>query len=212
MLAVLLALQLSASLTATYNVAAGVPEAWRAPLTLGVRYTQHVDGPLSVQAGAMLRDGNALPGSERLRLDGAGERHWGIGPRLALGRLTLTGSFARTDRRYAPSQSGGYYVVLAAGLEIRAGSFDARVEHAPATLKQWDADVRQTVLRARWGRLALTGARVVGWRDRVGAFVVGTVALRLLGPLAVTGGWEAVPDRAHVLRRQPVLGVGVVLP
>src|SRR5690606_29939583 len=127
------------------------PAPQRAPLTLGIRYTHAIAGPLAIQAGAMLRDGNALPGSERLALDGAGERHWGAGPRLRLGPLTLLGAFSRTDRRYHGSGLGGYYVTVAGGLEAQAGPLTLRLEHVPTTLKQWDADVRRTVLRAQLG-------------------------------------------------------------
>lgn len=202
--------QVAGTLTATYNVATGVPAAWRAPLTVGVRYTGHIAGPLSVQVGAMLREGNALPGSERLRFDGAGERHWGAGPRLALGEhLTLLGALTRVDRRYGQGTGAGYYVLAAAGLELHTRPVDVRLEHGPWTIKQWDADVRQTLLRVRSGPLSLTGARVVAWRDRRAAFVVGSATLRIIGPLAVTAGWDALPDEGHVLQGRTVLGFGL---
>lgn len=202
-------LQLAASLTALYL--AGAPPAERAPLVLGVRYTQTVVGPLSLQAGAMLRDGNALPGAERLALDGAGERHWGAGPRLRLGAVTLLGAITRTDRRYHGSGVGGYYVTLAGGLEAHAGPVAVRMEHAPEILKQWDADVRQTLLRAQAGRWTLTAARIRPWRHRAPPLVTGMVAHRVLGPVLVTAGWDAFPDARHVLRRHAVVGAGVHL-
>jgi len=202
-------LQLAVSVTALVNAAPGAPAEWRAPVSIGIRYTLPVNDRLALQVGGMMLEGNAVPAFERLRFDGAGLRHWGVGLRYRTGGITWLGSFTRTDRRYHRSEWGGYYVTAAAGVEFRAGPAFVRVEHTVKTLKQWDADPVATIARVRLGPLGLMGQQVLAWETGA-TLLVASATLNVIGPVIVTGGWQAVPRfPSHRLERVPVLGVGI---
>ena len=202
--------QLAVSVSALVNAAPTAPAEWRAPVSLGIRYTLPVSSRVALQVGGMMTEGNAVPAFERLRFDGLGMRHWGAGLRVRTGGVTWLGSFTRTDRRYHRSEWGGYYATAAVGAEFRAGPAMLRLEQVVKTLKQWDADPLTTIARVHVWRLALMGQRATWWEEP-GSLIVGTAALSLMGPFVATAGWQAVPRfPSHRLERVPILGLGIV--
>lgn len=223
--------QVSWHAAARYNVSTANPD-YRSRAELGARYRPMLTDRLGLDVGGLLQFENGLPVQERLRYEGNWVRHWGVGLRMSIVRSTndnhsrkdnsvhLLASFQRTTRGYAIDDAGddqGYYVSPAVGAEVNLSlvgkPVTVKLELAPWTLKSWRLGAKDLLVRARVDRLSITAAHVTPSKDQQAygapnAWGV-VAALRVVGPVTVSGGWDLLPGSTARSALRPVAFAGI---
>lgn len=212
--------QVSWHAAARYNVSSADPD-YRSRVEIGLRYRPMLTPRLGLDLGGLVQFENGLPVQERLRYEGNWVRHWGVGIRYSrTPNVTLLAALQRTTRGYAIADAAddqGYYVSPAVGAEVNLSlvgkPVTVKLELAPWTLKSWRLGAKDLLVRARVDRLSITAAHVTPSKDQraygaPNAWGV-VAALRVVGPVTVSGGWDLLPGSTARSALRPVAFAGI---